>query len=86
MFIAKYPFTCAGCGERKQADVQAEYDEQGSIREIECPGGGESIGDTYYGTAEKKSRSIEVMPRGKTPRDKCGECFMVHSPGQVGCE
>lgn len=27
-----------------------------------------------------------VMPKGKTAVDKCPECFMVHSPGQKGCE
>src|SRR5262245_36189767 len=27
-----------------------------------------------------------VMPRGKTARDRCNGCFMIHSPGQTGCE
>jgi hypothetical protein len=31
-------------------------------------------------------RIARVMPRGKTPADMCRECFMVHSPGQRGCD
>lgn len=27
-----------------------------------------------------------VLPRGKTAADRCSSCFIVHSPGQDGCE
>lgn len=27
-----------------------------------------------------------LMPRGKTAKDRCDDCFMVHSSGQQGCE
>jgi hypothetical protein len=29
--------------------------------------------------------TVTTMPRGKTARDRCDDCFMVHSPGQDGC-
>jgi hypothetical protein len=30
-------------------------------------------------------REIEVMPRGKTYRDRCDRCFIVHASGQTEC-
>jgi hypothetical protein len=33
-----------------------------------------------------RTPGIVVLPRGKTGKDKCTSCFMVHSPGQDGCE
>lgn len=29
---------------------------------------------------------IPVLPRGKTGKDRCDKCFIVHAPGQNGCE
>lgn len=28
----------------------------------------------------------DVMPPGKTVQDACSRCFIIHSPGQDGCE
>lgn len=85
-FAAHWRFVCTCCGEVQPEGTVAQYGPDGQIRSVEpdhTPGGEayESNGDSF-----NRSRApIAVMPRGKTAKDRCERCFIVHSPGQEGC-
>ncbi len=36
--------------------------------------------------APAKDEAPNVMPRGKTARDACTKCFIIHANGQTDCE
>jgi hypothetical protein len=79
-FPAKYPGFCLPCGEPiKQQEFIINDPQHGYIHE-ECtdiepaqsaPERRESSGPTHA-----------VMPPGKTPKDRCSQCFLVHTPAQ----
>lgn len=79
MFIAKYRFDCGRCGEVHPAGTEARYETDSStVSAIECM-------ETYEaptGGSAPTYRPDTIMPRGKTVRDRCSRCFLVHTAAQ----
>lgn len=86
-FPAKYRGFCLPCGEDiQQGEYITNHSEYGYIHE-ECTDiePAKSTQTRERTTADGSPR-VDVLPRGKTGKDKCNKCFIVHSPGQGGCE
>lgn len=79
-FTLKYDTKCASCKTPLYAGLQGAYF------------AGEIIGgcceeDPVIRSHESTTpKHIPVMPRGKTAKDRCDRCFMVHASGQTECE
>lgn len=91
MFTTQYTGKCAGCGETFPPGTAARYmpNPSGGVDVIVmdcCEEPAESNGADFDSFNRGRAPGIAVLPRGKTGRDKCNRCFMVHSPGQSGCE
>lgn len=84
LFQARYKGLCLPCGEDiHKGEWLTTHPEYGYIHE-ECT-------DVEPAQSQGESRSARspipsVLPRGKTAKDRCDDCFMVHSDGQDGCE
>lgn len=84
-FEARYPGSCAGCGDPFEAGSQIGYaastgeDSRDQLIARACCGDGLGVTD-----AELMSRNkpVRVMPPGKTARDRCNRCFMIHTAAQ----
>lgn len=86
-FKAQYTSDCLGCGSQidKGNVITFVHTERGRV--VVHLGCEENALPTGPRHDDSEHVSIaEVMPRGKTAKDKCDRCFMVHSPGQNGCE
>jgi hypothetical protein len=85
-FPARYDGMCLPCGEPiVQGESITNHPDAGYVHE-DCA---EDVGKTPQTAVERRVRddpARATMPRGKTARDRCDRCFMVHSPGQAGCE
>lgn len=87
-FPARYNGLCIPCGDDiRQGDSIVSHPEAGYIHE-ECwddvsalPSKSEI--DQAFST---RPRERSVLPRGKTAKDRCDKCFIIHTPGQDGCE
>lgn len=84
-FPAKYNGLCNPCGEDiKPGEFIIAHPDAGFIHE-ECT---EYIGKVSQDDAEDPERSIRdrtarpVLPRGKTAKDRCNKCFIIHTVGQ----
>lgn len=79
MFIAKYRFSCGRCGEQHDPGTEAQYEpDTSTVSAMECV---EAYESPVEGSAPTY-RPDRVMPRGKTAKDRCNRCFMVHTAGQ----
>jgi len=85
-FTARWPFTCACCGVVQPEGSLAQFGSDGVLRSIDP---NHTDGELDYEDApigaESSSKAPEVMPRGKTVRDRCDRCFIIHASGQVDC-
>jgi len=85
---AQYSGLCIPCGEDilpgHSITLNAEH---GYIHE-ECTDiqPAESNGADFDSFNPGRTPGIPVLPRGKTSKDRCNTCFIVHAPGQDGCE
>lgn len=73
---ARYPGTCGNCGQSFDVGDEIRRDGGTIVGTMCC---------TIDGPREP-DHTPEVMPRGKTARDRCDRCFIVHGTGQVECE
>jgi len=71
-FSAKHPGNCCGCGIRFKEGVDIAYLDGAIVARDCCMGTGVML--------EK------IMPRGKSPKDYCRKCFLIHSTLQTECE
>lgn len=89
-FSAKYSGVCVPCGHSiEQGEMITNHPKAGYVHE-EC----------IYDVGQAPEADVEgpgpfdpdrvsperFLPRGKTAKDKCVKCFMIHSPGQETCE
>jgi hypothetical protein len=74
-FLARFPGTCARCNQGFEVGTSVWYEEG----ELVCC-------DVTTGDVLDRREPIAVMPRGKTARDRCDKCFIVHASGQTQCE
>jgi hypothetical protein len=79
-FAARYPGICCRCGNRIDVSDLIAYDEDDAIYGIECCG--DVVPDAEPFTAKKGVEPIRVMPTGKTKRDACSRCFIIHTTAQ----
>ena len=82
-FPAKYPGLCIPCGEDiEQGDEITHHDVAGYVH-LRCIDQADAEAPGL--PRERRTpaiRTTDVMPRGKTARDACGSCFLVHTPPQ----
>jgi hypothetical protein len=83
-FSAKYKGHCGACGKQFDVDSQIAYAESPDkdrfdfnvdnvlVAEGCCAGTGFEV-------------MTQVMPRGKTKKDACGACFIIHATNQKDC-
>lgn len=71
-FSAKHPGMCTGCGAQFKEGVDIAYLDGAIVARDCCAGTG--------------VRLEQVMPRGKSTKDACPECFLIHSTLQTECE
>lgn len=90
MFTAKWRFHCAGCGDHHPEGTTARFNSDNEIEAKDCDSAdtisAESVGTDFDAFNRGRAPGIAVLPRGTTHADRCNQCFMVHSPGQKGCE
>lgn len=82
-FPARYAGRCGNCDESFAPGDEVFYappDE--TLTGVECCG---HVSESRPATPEV-TLVDQVMPRGKTAKDRCDRCFIVHTPGQTGCE
>lgn len=88
-FQSRYRTTCTpGDDEIKPGEWIVAHPEYGYAHE-DCALADDGVISHPQNAAERSSDrdgTRVTMPRGKTTRDRCDRCFMVHSPGQDGCE
>jgi hypothetical protein len=77
------------CGEDiKPGEYIVMHPDAGAVHE-ECA---EDVGKLSQGNGAdfdsftRGRAPIPVLPRGKTAKDRCDKCFIIHTPGQDGCE
>lgn len=81
-FPARYAGRCGNCNELFAPDAEVFYSAEDALVAWECCG---EQDETRPGTSEVTPVD-KVMPRGKTVRDRCGECFQIPaSNGVCGC-
>jgi hypothetical protein len=84
-FPASYNGLCIACGEDIKRGEMIVISDVGYVHE-ECR---EDVGKAPEATTERRSSDPDhtaTIPRGKTAKDRCGSCFIIHTPGQEGCE
>lgn len=86
-FPARWPYTCACCGENQDAGTLSAYGDDGLLRCIEDDHAVGSIewAEKFTDGPARANRAPDVMPRGKTVKDRCDRCFLIHSTGQTEC-
>lgn len=82
-FPARFSTLCLPCDSLiEPGDECVRHDEVGTIH-LHCL---DKVDEHIAGQpAERREgvvRTIDVMPRGKTARDSCNRCFLVHTPAQ----
>lgn len=93
-FAARFSGKCASCQVAFEPNDLIGYDEDDNIVGLECCGGipsdevntltvePESDGSGFDSFHPGRSPDIRVMPTGKTAKDKCPRCWMIHAVGQ----
>lgn len=89
VFPARYNGLCNPCAEDiLKGQSITNHREYGYVHE-ECALADEQPRESDEQPTEYPSHGrapIAVLPRGKTAKDRCDKCFIIHTPGQVGCE
>lgn len=83
-FPATFAGRCGNCGELFEVDAEIFYDETDAILGKECCGADGR--DSVRGLEDEKVPVSRVMPRGRTAKDVCLRCFIVHTLTQTECE
>lgn len=84
-FQAKYKGFCIPCDEDIfPGEWITDHPKHGYIHE-ECTDIEAPSQKREKATPDGSPR-VDVLPRGKTAKDRCNRCFMVHSTGQADCE
>lgn len=79
-FSARYPGQCLPCGEAiKVGEAITNHPEHGYIHE-ECT----DVEPAESAADERTTvpRERPTMPPGKTARDRCDRCFLIHTAAQ----
>lgn len=85
-FPARYRDVCFPCGQAiEPGDSITNHPDHGYIHE-DCSWDADTGPQMSREPRRTSDHTTSTMPRGKTAKDRCGLCFMVHSPGQDGCE
>jgi hypothetical protein len=71
-FEAKYSGHCRNCSKTINIGDMIGYIEDELVGQQCCAG--------------QDITTSSIMPTGKTTKDRCNSCYMIHSNGQVGCE
>lgn len=87
-FPARYQSLCIPCGEEiKRGEMIVLHPDAAYVHE-ECA---EDVGKVVesngadFDSFNRGRAPIAVLPRGKTAKDKCDRCFIVHASNQVEC-
>jgi len=79
---AQYHGNCGRCfGKVRPGDVLTRVDGEW-LAQCCAP---EALAELAVETKEKEPE-IKVLPRGKTAKDICMKCFIIHANGQTECE
>lgn len=84
-FPANYNGLCIPCGEDIKRGEMIVVSDVGYVHE-DCR---EDVGKAPEMPAKSRSSRPDhtaTIPRGKTAADRCDSCFIIHTPGQNGCE
>lgn len=87
--VARYDGLCGNCREpySKGDHIVNNGDngyvpvDCGCLEDMSEPTGGDEVG-----YRERRRKLADFMPRGKTARDACPKCFIIHATGQKECE
>lgn len=80
-FTAQHAGRCGNCGDLFAPGDEVFYVEGDTLIAFECCG----TAEPEHATSDA-AQKIEVMPRGKTARDRCGTCFQIPATnGVCGC-
>jgi hypothetical protein len=93
IFKADYAGTCSECQSSFRTGTEVAYlQSTGELIAACCINSEIAAADAVASGGDFDSFTpghtpgIAVLPRGKTKKDMCPSCFIVHSPGQNGCE
>lgn len=91
-FKARYTGKCGACETLFHDGDQIGYTDEHILVGLECCGGSELVslpheaesftGADFDSFNHGRPPAIRVMPTGKTAKDVCMSCFMIHSVGQ----
>ena len=82
-FAAQFDGRCGPCGSPFKMGDDVFYNDDDALVGSDCCGNADELRISTDGTAPR----IEVMPRGKTVRDRCNHCFQISSNnGMCGCD
>lgn len=81
-FPALFDGRCSGCGSPFERGSMVFYSaEEGILLLDSC------CGEDVQLPEERRATEPDVMPRGKTKKDRCNKCFQVPaSNGVCGCD
>lgn len=86
-FPARYPGNCHPCAQTiDKGDYILNHPQHGYIHE-DCRYAADdttavSTSQDDGDGSESRVRTIDVMPRGRTAKDRCDRCFLVHTAAQ----
>lgn len=81
-FLSRFTLHCESCGEDHPPGIEVYYDRDNRLRPVDCE---QELPDPEIDQTEDKK--IQVMPRGRTVKDRCMKCFQIPaSNGVCGCE
>lgn len=82
-FPARYPGLCLPCGEDIQQDDEITHHEVTGYVHVHCVDDADAQAPSLPRDRRDPSvRTVDVMPHGKTARDRCDRCFLVHTAAQ----
>lgn len=80
---AQYDGRCGPCGQPFKVGDAVFYDDDDALVGVECCGNPDEPRANIDGTIPR----IEVMPRGRTVKDRCDRCFQIPATsGICGCD
>lgn len=89
-FPAQYPGLCLPCGQDIRPGESIVNDREVGYIHEDCVDDVGKVGVESNGAGfdsfTRGRPPITVLPRGKTGKDRCDKCFIVHASGQVECE
>jgi hypothetical protein len=93
-FAAQFNGSCSTCGTGFSEGDQIGFNAENEIVAEDCCGGaidfepkltsvdGSIQWDDHDGSINGKKPRIAVMPTGRTAKDRCNRCFLIHTRGQ----